>query len=195
MWRTAGARFNASRRLKHCNQLSALAIAVLSSYLLAISVIQMQYADYLNDHDGLNRLLGVVSVIGSVLIIVASLTEWAKDFSSRANRVFDNATNIKSLRTRQELVGAGGYPQDVLFEKLDAIRMDYEQLTGQGSPNHEPIDDLLFRARNYRDPHPSFKMSWLQSMAIRLWCHLIAYWFYFASIIGPPVLVASMYAA
>lgn len=191
MWRTAGARFNASRRLRVCNRLSAVAIALLSSYILTISIVQMRYAEYLAINADLDKILSLVSTVGSLLIIVVSLTEWAKDFSVRAERIFDNATCLTNLRNRLNLLRASEYSSDIIYKEVDGVYCkSYEELTGEGSPNHEPIDDLLFRSRHYHDLNPGFKMCWMESMTIRLWCHLAPCWFYVTVIVAPPALVA-----
>lgn len=190
MWRTAGARFNASRRLKQCNHLSALAIALLSSYVLAISIGQIRYVDFLKVHDALDKALTIASILGSLLIIIVSLTEWARDFSVHSERIFDNATRLTNLRTKLELIRAQGLPNEKLCELSENIRKEFEELTGVGSPNHNVIDDLLFRSRHYKDNSPSFKMCWLKSVGLRTLCHLSAYWYYLIAIIAPPFVIA-----
>lgn len=187
MWRTAGARFNAYRRMKRCNNLSAFTIAMLSIYAVTISVCQIRY-DLGTENPILDKNLTIISVVGSLFIVAVSLIEWAKDFSIKADRLLDNATQITNLRTELQFFLATNQ-NGSLTQGVDNIRKAYDRLTDGDSPNHEPLDDLMFRAQNYSDPNPKFEMHGFQAFLVRSWCHLLAYWFYISAILIPPVVV------
>src|ERR1017187_7956389 len=168
MWRTAGARFNCQRRMKHRDATSSFTIAILSVYLIAISVAQKIY-NVGQSHPELDNHLTFIAIVGAVFIIVISLTEWACDFSVRAERLFENATEIKKLHARLERALVDGIPENILESEFKEVGLDYEQFVDKNSPNHDPVDDFLFRAQNRTEPHPSFKMGFFQAAWARIW--------------------------
>lgn len=165
MWRTAGARFNCQRRMKYRDVTSSFTIAILSVYLIAISVAQKIY-NVGQSNPALDNHLTFIAIVGAVFIIVISLIEWASNFSVRAERLFENATEINQQRARLERALIDGVPEGTLRSEFDAVSLEYETLVDKHSPNHEPIDDLLFRSHNNTEPHPSFKMNWFYAMFI-----------------------------
>jgi hypothetical protein len=158
MWRTAGARFNCQRRMKYRDTTSSFTVALLSVYLIAISVAQKIY-NVGERYPEFDNHLTFIAIVGAVFIIVISLIEWASNFSVRAERLFENATEIKKLQSRLERALIEGTPELTLSTELEAVSLDYEHFVDKNSPNHDPIDDFLFRSQNRSDPHPSFKMN------------------------------------
>lgn len=169
MWRTAGARFNCQRRMKYRDTTSSFTIAILSVYLIAISVAQKIY-NVGQNNPGLDNHLTFIAIVGAVFIIVISLIEWASDFSVRAERLFENATEIKILHARLARALVDGVPESTLKSEFEAVSLGYEKLVDKNSPNHDPIDDFLFRSQNRSEPHPSFQMNRFIAMYARaLW--------------------------
>ena len=165
MWRTAGARFNCQRRMKYRDTISSFTIAILSVYLIAISVAQKIYN--VGQHNpAFDNHLTFIAIVGSVFIIVVSLIEWAGGFSVRAEQLFENATEINLHRARLERALIDGVPVETLQSEFEAVSLEYEKLVDKHSPNHDPIDDLLFRSHSRTEPHPSFRMNWFYAMFI-----------------------------
>lgn len=190
MWRTAGARFNCQRRMKYRDTTSSFTIAILSVYLIAISVAQKIYnvGECYPDFD---NHLTFIAIVGAVFIIVISLIEWASGFSVRAERLFENATEIKKLQARLERALIEGTPEQTLSSELEAVSLAYEHLVDKNSPNHDPIDDFLFRSQNRTETHPSFQMNEFTAMWARVQWLMFTYGLYVILLIIP---VAALYS-
>ena len=185
MWRTAGARFNCQRRMKYRDTTSSFTIAILSVYLIAISVAQKIYQlEQINP--AFDTHLTFIAIVGAVFIIVISLIEWASNFSVRAERLFENATKINQQRARLERALIDGVPEATLRSEFEAVSLEYEKLADKNSPNHEPIDDLLFRSHNRRESHPSFQMNWFYAMFIETLWMSATFGLYFLLLIAFP---------
>lgn len=189
MWRTAGARFNCQRRMKYRDTTSSFTIAFLSVYLIAISVAQKIY-NVGECYPEFDNHLTFIAIVGAVFIIVISLIEWASDFSVRAKRLFENATEIKKLQGRLERALVEGLPEQALRSEFEAVSLEYEQCVDKNSPNHDPIDDFLFRAQNRTEPHPSFTMNWTMAFGARILWLMFTYGLYVFLLIIP---VAAIY--
>lgn len=186
MWRTAGARFNCQRRMKYRDVTSSFTIAILSVYLIAISVAQKIY-NVGQSNPALDNHLTFIAIVGAVFIIVISLIEWASNFSVRAERLFENATEINQQRARLERALIDGVPEGTLRSEFDAVSLEYGKLVDKHSPNHEPIDDLLFRSHNNTEPHPSFKMNWFYAMFIETIWVSATFGLYFLLLLALPL--------
>jgi SMODS and SLOG-associating 2TM effector domain family 5 len=188
MWRTAGARFICQRRMKSHDTTSSFTIAILSVYLIAISVAQKIY-NVGQSNPQLDNHLTFISIIGAVFIIVISLVEWASNFPVRAERLFENATEIKMLFARLDRALIEGVPENALGTEFAAVCDGYEKLVDKNSPNHDPIDDFLFRAQNRSEPHASFKMNWYQALYANVKWFSITYGFYALLLLVIPAVV------
>lgn len=184
MWRTAGARFICQRRMKYRDTFSSFTIAILSVYLIAISVAQKIYNTG-ECYPELDNHLTFIAIVGAVFIIVISLIEWAGNFSVRAERLFENATEIKKLQSRLERALIDGVPENTLKTEFEATGHNYEQLVDKNSPNHDPVDDFLFRAQNRTDPHPSFQLNVYQASWAWVWWLLVTFGMYAVLLIIP----------
>lgn len=189
MWRTAGARFNCQRRMKYRDTTSSFTIAILSVYLIAISVAQKIY-NVGECYPELDNHLTFIAIVGAVFIIVISLIEWASDFSVRAERLFENATEIKRLQARLERALIEDTPENILRSEFEVASLKYEHLVDKNSPNHDPIDDFLFRSQNRTEPHPSFAMNGFATMWARTLWLMFTYGLYVILLIIP---VATLY--
>lgn len=191
MWRTAGARFNCVRRLKIRNTLSACTISIVSVYLIGIAIYQKLYA--VEKHcPNFDTWLAFVSIMGAMLIIVLSLLDWASDFSVNALRLFDNATEIRKLHNRLRRALIEGQTKVDLTDEYDAVLNLYEALNDRNSPNHDLIDDLLFRAQNPREPHMSFQLSRPARLIAYAWWCVSAYGLYVLILVGIPLALYSV---
>jgi len=182
MWRTAGSRFNCQRRMKYRDTTSSFTISMLSIYLIAISVAQKIY-NVGQHHPDIDNHLTFIAIVGAVLIIIISLIEWAVNYSVRAERLFENATEIKKLQARLERALVEGTPENILKSEFESTGLNYEQLVDKNSPNHDPVDDFLFRAQNRTEPHPSFKMNDFQALWARIWWTMVSFGLYVALLI------------
>lgn len=182
MWRTAGSRFNCQRRMKYRDTTSSFTISILSIYLIAISVAQKVY-NVGQNHPDIDSHLTFIAIVGAVFIIIISLIEWAVQYSVRADRLFENATEIKKLHGRLERVLIEGSSEITLKNEFETIWSDYEKLVDKNSPNHDPVDDFLFRAQNRREDHPSFQMNNYQAVWAWIWWGMASFGLYVALLI------------
>ncbi|NIZ01904.1 SLATT domain-containing protein [Thalassospira lucentensis] len=120
-WKTAGARFNAYRRLKAKNAASIFFISMLSLVCIFINLFEVFPADHRES----------ASLIFSVLVIIVSLVESSKDYSLKADRLHANALEINSFIDRLKFMQSVG--KDEIEEYHGILRSCPE--------NHE-IDDL-----------------------------------------------------
>jgi uncharacterized membrane protein len=182
MWRTAGSRFNCCRRMKYRDTTSTATISMLSIYLIAISVAQKIY-NVGHEHPDIDNHLTFIAIIGAVFIIIISLIEWAGNYSVRAERLFENATEIKKLQARIERALIDGTPESILKSEFESAGHDYEQLVDKNSPNHDPVDDSLFIAQNRTESHPSFRINFFQAWSARIWWMMASFGLYIALLI------------
>lgn len=192
MWRTAGARFNCYRRMKRRNTLSAFTIATLSVYLIGITVCQKVY-DIGHTNPIFDNHLSSVSIIGAIFIVVLSLIEWAEDYSSRGDKLFENATEIKIFQSKIERALINGTSEDKLKQEFEQVNTGYESLTNKNSFNHDPIDDFLFRAQNPTESNISFQMNCCTRLWARIWWFFVAYWIYITALITPVLAIVFLY--
>ena len=184
MWRTAGARFNCHRRMKYRNTFSAFTIAILSVYLIAMAVYQKVYSTS-QCNPTLDNHLTFISIVGAVFIIVLSLIEWASDFSVKADRLFENGNKIKGLRSKLEGALVEGTPDDTLKQIFEEVSQQYVELTDGSHPNHDPVDDYLFRAQNRNEPHAAFALNFFEAAWARIWWPIVTYWLYVTVLVMP----------
>lgn len=183
-WRTAGARYNASRRLKRREWVSTSSLALLSALSIAVAFSQKVYA---KGGTSLDDYLSVVAMGIGVLLLVISLLEWGAGYGVRAAELFKNAellTNYQ-LKVAQTLdaVQSGG---EVTLHQVDLLRLEYEAVKDRCTTNHQPIDDALFRAQKRTDPafrvekktDGAPQMNWCVAQAIKAAWFVSEFWFF-----------------
>jgi len=183
-WRTAGARYNASRRLKRREWVSTSSLALLSALSIAVAFSQKVYA---KGGTSLDDYLTVVAMGIGVLLLVISLLEWGAGYGVRAAELFKNAellTNYQ-LKVAQtlEAIESGGA---VTLQEVDSLRLEYEAVKDRCTTNHQPIDDALFRAQKRADPafrvgqktDGALQMSWLVAQAVKVAWVVSELWFF-----------------
>lgn len=177
MWKTKSSRFNAQARLRTRYWASVAATSLLSFYLVAASLMQLAFDDTLDLTT--NKLLSVGNVIVSVLLIVVTLLETAKDYAGEADRMHKSALAIAELYNRF---------QALTIERADEQRTAFNDLYSSALKDnpveHKDIDFQRFRLRNAND----LGISRTGFVAIivnffRLW--LLEYWLYTALIFLP----------
>jgi SMODS and SLOG-associating 2TM effector domain family 5 len=183
-WRTAGARYNASRRLKRREWVSTTSLALLSALSIAVAYSQKVYA---KGGTSLDDYLSVVAMGIGVLLLVTSLLEWGAGYGVRAAELFKNAellTNyqLKVAQTLQAMESGGA----VTLQEVDSLRLEYETVKDRCTTNHQPIDDALFRAQKRADPalrvgqkdDGALQMNWLVAQAVKVAWHASEIWFF-----------------
>jgi len=138
-WRTAGARYNAARRLRRQETVSNVSLAMLSVLSIAVSVVSM-----VNPSATPNAWWGLSIVLG-VFLLATSLIVWKSAYGEKAGALHRNAEELTAYRIKLESVLArmdsGG-----VFEMsdVDVLRDDYDYIKKLCAYNHEPCDDNFF---------------------------------------------------
>lgn len=183
-WRTAGARYNASRRLKRREWVSTSSLALLSALSIAVAFSQKVYAQASSP---LDDYLSVVAMGVGVLLLVISLLEWGAGYGVRAADLFKNAellTNYQ-LKVAQTLEAMESGRAVTLLE-VDSLRLEYEAVKDRCTTNHQPIDDALFRAQKRLDPafrdgkkaDGAPQMSWFRALGVKVAWLVSELWFF-----------------
>ena len=145
-WRTAGARYNAARRLQQREWLSTFSLAVLSALSIAVAFAQKVYAA--TPGTPLDNYLSSLAVALGVFLLAISLMEWGAGYGARAEALYRNAELLTAfqLKLAQTLAQLDS-GRSVTDKEVDDLRLEYEAVKDKCPYNHMPIDDALFRAQ------------------------------------------------
>lgn len=175
-WRTSGARYNAARRLKRRDWLATFSIAMFSAIGIALAVVQKVYVQ--KSTPELDSYITVVSACIGLFVLVISLIEWGASGAVKADALHRNAELLNQFQRKIEQDLASSITID---ERLATLRrQEYEEIKAGCAHNHEPVDDVLFRAQHRfseefrKDCKPDGKpeMTWLEGK----WAELMAFW-------------------
>lgn len=150
-WRTAGARYNAARRLKQREAFSTFSLTSLSALSIAVAFAQRIYSP--QSGTPLDNYLTALSVTLGVFLLAISLLEWGAAYGARADALHRNAEELTSyqLKLAQVLaqMDAGRTYTD---DQVDQLRLEYETIKGKCAHNHAPGDHDLFKAQHRSAP-------------------------------------------
>jgi len=173
-WRTAGARFNAARRLRQRETFSSASLALFSAAIIVVSLVQALYAARI-DGDLSSGLTALTASFG-IFALVISLVEAGAKSGERASRLFLNAENLNDFQKRLEVADVEMYVQYLA---------EYKVIKDSLGDNHEPVDDKYFVAQHSSAPEFSRHKKdcpWRTAIIYRVasvW-HLVAIWLAFA---------------
>lgn len=182
-WRTAGARYNAARRLKMREWLSTCSLALLSALSIAVAFAQKVYSP--TSGTPLDNYLSSLAVGLGVLLLVVSLLEWGAGYGARAEGLHRNAELLTAFQIKVAQILAlmdSGIPATA--EAVDKLRLEYDEIKDKCLTNHLPRDDMLFRAHHRldkefeRDGKPV--MTSLDALWVRIIWSLSEAWFFAA---------------
>jgi hypothetical protein len=145
-WRTAGARYNAARRLKRRDLFSTISLSLFSATGVGLAVIQMIYTP--QSGSPLHNYLTALSVCLSVFLLVVSLIEWGAGNSVKADRLHQNAEELSAFWRRLDLIildlQSGALKTEI--STIDMRQKEYDEIKAKCGCNHDPLDDHLFVA-------------------------------------------------
>lgn len=182
-WRTSGARYNASRRLKRRELFSTVSLALFSAIIIIIAVVQRLYAAPIQDIDGLDNLLTALSIGMGLFILIFTLMEWGSASGLKAYILHRNAEDLNALQSKiGHMVAKNKTAQYVLlnWDEAELLRLEYEKIKGQCTENHIPTDDEYFLITKRHSLE--FKYLNLKKLKITLtWLkwNLSSVWYYF----------------
>lgn len=144
-WRTAGARYNAARRLRRRELFSTISLAMFSSVSIAVAFLQRIYSTV--PGTALDNYLTALAACLGVFILAISLMEWGAANGAKAETLHRNAEDLTAyhLKLAQRLAQLGDKVA-LSWDSVEELRKDYEIIKERCPHNHLPLDDLLFRA-------------------------------------------------
>ena len=144
-WRTAGARYNAARRLRRRELFSTISLAMFSSVSIAVAFLQRIYSTV--PGTALDNYLTALAACLGVFILAISLMEWGAANGAKAETLHRNAEDLTAyhLKLAQRLAQLGD-KVPLSWDSVEDLRKDYEIIKERCPHNHLPLDDLLFRA-------------------------------------------------
>jgi hypothetical protein len=142
IWSTKSARFNASERLSTISEWSNLSLAFLSSYLIIVSLLTTYH---LVTNETVSSILGFATTGLSILFLVISQIENAKDYNLRSFKFHQCAMQLSSLHNEVRIFKTILTHTDEekehfcknVQERYFTILNNYE--------NHDPIDHDQFK--------------------------------------------------
>lgn len=180
IWRTSGARYNASRRLKRKELFSTISLALFSAFSIIIAVVQRIYSSPIQAIPDLDNLLTALSICMGLFILVFTLMEWGAANGVKAHILHGNAEELNALQGK-----IGHIIQKVekdtsvglSWDEKDALRLEYEEIKGLCIENHTPTDDSFFLATKRHSPEfkylnltkPKVFIAWLMWSGSSIW--------------------------
>ena len=149
-WRTAGARYNAARRLRRRELFSVSSLAFFSALSVAVAFAQRIYAP--QPGTALDNYLTALSMGLGVFLLAVSLMEWGAAHGLKADMLHRNAEDLTGFQVKLANVLSQQASRVVSDEERDALRQEYEAIKARCGNNHSPIDDELFRAQHRKSP-------------------------------------------
>ncbi len=147
MWCTKGARFVADQRCKKAYNLSSFTIAFLSFEVIAISIYSL--AGTFNESE--NRIITSYTLILSILFLVLSIFENAKNYNVKAKDYHNCALEIGKVYSKLKFILAQNKDEDFNDEKtLDPLQREYEEILDKYE-NHEEIDYSKYKINKKKD--------------------------------------------
>ena len=144
-WRTAGARYNAARRLKRRELFSTGSLAMFSALSIAVAFVQRIYST--QPGTPWDNYLTALSVCLGVFLLAISLMEWGARNGAQADALHRNAEDLTGFQLKvAQRVAELESDQAVSWQDIEGLRTEYEVIKSQCQYNHEPIDDLQFKA-------------------------------------------------
>lgn len=173
MWTTAGARFNAARRLSLRERCSTFSIALLSLVAIAAGLIGLPTV-VVGDQRGVTIDAAVVTSMISVFILIISLVEGSSRYQVRSERIHESASRLGNLRENLELAIAksktSGSPD---YDSVETLSKEYQAEIDSCPYNHDPIDYLRFNAAHRKSSEFQLesgrpRMSFLRAVGVRV---------------------------
>lgn len=201
VWRTSGARYNASRRLKRRELFSTISLALFSALSIIIAVVQRIYSIPIQNVPGLDNLLTAISICMGLFILVFTLMEWGSANGVKAHMLHINAEALNALQSKiGHMVAKHNSEQNstISQEEANSLRLEYEEIKGQCTENHTPIDDRFFLTTKRHSPEfeylkltkPEAGLAWLIWNASSVWYYaglwaitILVMWYTFSKII------------
>ena len=179
IWRTAGARYNAARRLKRKELFSTISLTFFSVISICLAVVQKIYAPAISKVYGLDDYLTTLSILSGIFLLAISLMEWGSRNGSNADALYKNAEDLNSLqrRIKQELFKFDAISSS--WDKCSAFSIEYDVIQSRCDVNHDPLDDQRFlAARRSASEFVDENMGFFHAASIKALWFFSSIWYY-----------------
>tara|TARA_A100000171_G_scaffold78_1_gene68 strand:- start:1369 stop:2031 length:663 start_codon:yes stop_codon:yes gene_type:complete len=186
MWVTQGVRFAANERLLKKQLLSNRAIAILSAYLIILSLAQV-YNLSITEFIDQNLVAFSVTAL-SILLLVFTQIESANDYKTSADLYLKCALEISQLHEELRIFQTMSEKKPIQKESfVKDMSLRYNKVLSY-YPNHLPIDYDKFRSQHlaYFSKDENFKRY------INLKYFWETKWLYLILVYLPPVIIISV---
>ena len=139
MLTTRGTRFTAAQLLTVRDRFSVATLAILSIFLIAVSVISLSVPDLVGGFRG--KFFGALSVTASVWILVITLFDYALGRGLLAHRLHQNAIRITKLAREMERELEKSSPD---MDLIRSLAKRYEDENAETEVNHSPSDYKIY---------------------------------------------------
>jgi len=179
IWVTKGARFNAHRRLngRHYSSLTATA-------LMSVYVVFLQLVPALAPANTLRIDAGALTLLTAFLamaILVLSIVEQGRSYQLRAERLHQCGMALNELY--DEFENRRMQAAQTLPALLDDVSARYHTILRSVPENHDPIDNVLFRAQH----RERFNVGMMSALTTHVKHAVITYGLSCALIVGFPI--------
>ncbi len=132
-WRTAAARFEASRRMQRCHNASTLCVAMLSLEIIVINLLVFIPSLKLDD-----KPITVLTVCLSAFVLVLSLIISQLKYDAKAAEYHRCALELANLEKKIRIYTSKDKPET--YEVLMNFNSQYAQIIKNSSLNHSTTD-------------------------------------------------------
>lgn len=181
-WKTMGARYNATRRLRRREVVSTASISIFSAISIGLVILQKTYA--LEPGSTIDNYITALSALLALFILVISLVEWGAKNGERAAALHENAEELNAFQRKiaAKLTMAGG--AQISDAILDELRCEYETIKLSCPYNHDPSDLACFHAQHHNSPefahsplspvekYAIYATAWFRSLGLFAVCWL-----------------------
>ncbi|MGF6574886.1 hypothetical protein ABH945_007014 [Paraburkholderia sp. GAS333] len=142
IWKTAGSRYNAARRLTLRDTFSTASQALFAVITIGLTIVQKVYFISDSPADKFGTVLGVF--LGAFLLAV-SLLEAGRGNALRADELHRNAEDLTALTRGIDIRLAAHLTGNLLGQgEVERFAIEYEQIKSRCTTNHSPRDYRLF---------------------------------------------------
>lgn len=149
-WRTSSARYNAARRLRRRELFATVSLTFFSALSVAIAFVQRVYV---TGGGAVDNYLTALSASLGIFLLAISLMEWGAANGVKAEALHRNAEELNGFQRRLALVLSQlSAQQPMSWNQVEALSDEYEKVKTQCIYNHQPLDELHFRATKRTAP-------------------------------------------
>jgi len=148
IWKTRGARFVAHANYLKQNKSSSFTIAILSAYVIIMSLffISPSLGAKIDNGD-----LSLITLAASLLTLIFSQIESSKDYKLKAEKLHQNAMELSDIYHESQALLFSDDDLNKRYKEAQVISKRYNSIIQKCDENHNDYDYRLFLASNWKD--------------------------------------------